>query len=251
MKKIIPWQNKVRQILSHDDIGLFAIDKPKNILSHPNSGSGTSILRCAYDMKEEAFDICNNIDSSRNPLYLLHRLDKSTSGVLLLANTKAVADYVKKLFKSRVIEKKYVAIVHSPTEILPKNQIWTDSYKYKKGAGEQIAKTIMTVQNYNADLRLAQLLLEPKTGFTHQLRIQCAIHGFPILGDDQHGNFPIDKYLFQTAKIKRSSNSLPIQKRLYLHSHSISFPYDYQGIKKTILCTAPVPSNFSILFDAE
>lgn len=255
----IPWHRNVSLLMTCPEIGLYAINKPINILSHPNSSgsSSSSIVQAPYDMKSEAYLLTGGQDKKtqlHSRLYLLHRLDKSTSGVLLCADHANVAKYIKGLFKSRQVRKQYQAIVYSPFEIKNATQSWIDQYEFKKGFGQQTAKTDMMVLSYNPKLRLARLLLEPKTGFTHQLRIQCAIHGLPILGDDIHGDFATNKFYFQNG-LRSQSNmadknpSIPSftkKNRLYLHSQSIKFPFEYLGIKKSVECVAPIPAEFDI-----
>ncbi len=262
MNSIIPWHKGVSILENSVRLGLYAINKPVNILSHPNnpSISTKAVVLASYNVKNESYAIISEQNHSNNSpqsnLFLLHRLDKATSGVLLLSDNGKVASYIKSLFKSRKVEKRYIALVYSPVEIRQKKQTWTDEYEFRKGAGNQTARTEMTVLNYCHRRKLAQLLLEPKTGYTNQLRIQCALRCLPIVGDDMHGNFALNKFLFHPSQQSNSQKGhssseskmlgVPLKNRLYLHAERISFSYDFQGIQDKVRFHSPIPEEFSI-----
>ena len=82
---------------------------------------------------------------------------------------------------------------------------------------------------------LALLRLEPKTGRSHQLRVQCAKRRLPIVGDGTYGDFPDNR-----AFAKRTGS-----KRLFLHSHETSFNYDFGGRSHAFKAIAPLPPEFA------
>lgn len=241
-RNLIPWHKKVRVLQRFSEIGLWAIEKPIGVLSHPNhmKFNEPSILNAPYHIKTESYNIEKaGTSSSETSLYLLHRLDKATSGVLLLADSAQTATTIKSLFKTRQIQKTYVAIVHSPPFFAKDKFTWIDQYEFKKGMGKQVATTEVTVLKHNRDHNLSQLLLEPKTGFTHQLRIQCALHGVPILGDDIHGNFALNK-----ALLNRQSSIPPLKNRLYLHARRINFTLKAGGQSNVVDISSSMPDEF-------
>lgn len=241
-RNMIQWHKKVKVLQRFSDIGLWAIEKPIGVLSHPNpmKFNEPSILNAPYNIKTESYSVTkaeNGLPESS--LHLLHRLDKATSGILLLADSAQTASTIKGLFKTRQIQKTYVAIVHSPPSFAKQKFTWEDQYEFKKGMGKQVAKTEVTVLQHNRDYNLSQLLLEPKTGFTHQLRIQCALHGVPILGDDIHGNFSLNKVLFS-----RQSSIPPLKNRLYLHAQRINFTLKRGGQANQVDISSSIPDEF-------
>jgi 23S rRNA-/tRNA-specific pseudouridylate synthase len=93
----------------------------------------------------------------------------------------------------------------------------------------------MTVVKKNAgDPRLALIQLEPRTGRSHQLRVQCARRNLPIVGDQTYGDFS------RNRTFAKSTGS----KRLFLHSMTTGFDYEYRGTRQTFSATAPLPEEF-------
>lgn len=243
--KLIPWHKKVKVLQNFPEIGLWAVEKPIGVLSHPNhmKFNEPSVLHAPYNIKTESYGIAKAENGSPEAiLHLLHRLDKATSGILLLADSAQTASAVKGLFKTRQVQKSYIAIVHSPGIFATNKFVWEDQYEFKKGMGKQLAKTEVTVMDHNPDYNLSQLFLEPKTGFMHQLRIQCALHGVPILGDDIHGNFSLNKLLFDRKNCK--SASPPLKNRLYLHAQRIKFAHKIRGQQNQVDISSPIPDEF-------
>ena len=148
-------------------------------------------------------------------VYLVHRLDKDTAGLMIVAKTSAAAGKWTRLISSKSVKKEYIAIC-------------AGSLKDKKGVinetivqhGEK--KTAITHYNvekqweaeiYNEKdnpesgiaekITMSKIRLKLETGRMHQIRIHLAKQGCPIAGDDQHGNFKINKLLKKHLKIKR------------------------------------------------
>lgn len=181
--------------------GLWAFNKPSGVLSHPNKAGEeeNSLIIAPYDMREEAFM------TDEGPYYLLHRLDGPTSGVILATPYAALARDVKELIRARKVKKTYNAIVAGRPR-KPK-ELWTDKLQKtfdrtsggvrgKAIGGGAPAETQMTVlKNFHAPVESALLELRPLTGRTHQLRIQCAKRGLPIIGDATYGDFKLNREL--------------------------------------------------------
>ena len=138
--------------------------------------------------------------------YSVHRLDKDTSGVFIMAKNRESAQLLTSLFRLRKVHKTYLAICQG--EINKKSGVWDDDLIRYDGDKKIIekAKTIFTVIDKNSEASLLEL--KPITGRKHQLRKQLSIIGHPIYGDDKYTN---DKKL-------RTKN-----KELMLHSHIIKF----------------------------
>lgn len=163
-------------------------------------------------------------------VFLVHRLDKQTSGALLLAKTKEAKDRFEKLFFDREIKKEYVAVVHGKIKKsqgtveapLRLKKRYEGGVLYKTAPYGKEAITHWTKLMSSKDQ--SYLSLEPITGRTHQIRVHLQSIGHPILGDAQYGSENIFKY------------HAP---RLMLHAKKISFKHPF--LNKKIEIIAPVP----------
>jgi len=165
---------------------------------------------------------------------LVHRLDKDTSGVLLLARNAASANHLTKAFRKGGVEKLYWALVVGVPRIKA-GEIDLPLEKGKGPRGERMeasedgrqAKTLYEVVEA-AGKRMAWLTLRPLTGRTHQLRVHCAAMGNPILGDRKYGGAEavIDGF----------------DKKLHLHARAVRFR-DRHGTTREI--TAPLPPHMA------
>ena len=190
----IPFGRGVRAVATHP-CGLIAVSKPDGILSHPNPGEvaekGTILITGNYSLEEEAFHVRDGQGGIRR-VYLLNRLDSPTSGVLLLSLDVGVADVVRKMFARSQVSKQYVALIRGRGLRTPRGT-WQDQMSKSKGPGGGVrsetgagapAVTVYAWQRAaGGSLPLSLIRLEPRTGRTHQLRVQTAEHGHPILGD--------------------------------------------------------------------
>ena len=167
--------------------------------------------------------------------YLVHRLDKGTSGVLLMARTLPMKKALEALFKKREIKKTYVALIKGKHR---KSEGTIQNLLTKKGAyqGQTLYGSAKTGQKAVTHWKIleqrkghALIELHPETGRTHQLRVHMAEMGHPILGDLQYGReavFP--------AEIDR----------LCLHAYRLAFKHPETG--QRIQATAPLPKIFKL-----
>lgn len=150
---------------------------------------------------------------------LVHRLDKETSGLLLLARNAKMAAYLANTFKTKDIQKTYWAVVQGrPSEMSGK--IEAPLLKKKVAGGEELvcvdfdnglpSESVFEVLDTNGEVSL--LALQPHTGRTHQLRVHCASIGTPIVGDSKYGN---PNFLKQFPTL---------EKKMYLHAYQIILP---------------------------
>ena len=155
--------------------------------------------------------------------YSVHRLDKDTSGVFIMAKTRETAQLLTSLFRLRKVHKTYLAICHG--ELNTDAGEWNDDLIRYDGDKKIIekAKTIFKVLDKNSEASLVEL--KPITGRKHQLRKQLYALGQPIFGD---------------IKYKLSNSSRGLNKNLMLHSYQIKFIID--DVKHTY--TALLPDYF-------
>ncbi|MEN9344089.1 MAG: hypothetical protein RLZZ453_876 [Chlamydiota bacterium] len=173
--------------------------------------------------------------------FLVHRLDKETSGVLLIAKTAEVKTCLEALFKERKMRKLYLAIVDGKME---KKEGIIDRAIGKKGsyAGQTVygvvppdegARAITHFQTLCLGNKASLVACEPKTGRTHQLRVHLQALSHPILGDRQYCK-------------KFSCSYAP--KRNLLHAYEVQFTHPLT--KAPIKIVAPIPSDFKEAMDA-
>lgn len=161
-------------------------------------------------------------------VYLVHRLDKDTAGLMIVAKSPAAASIWTKKISSKEVRKEYIAICTG--EINPKKGIISEEliqHGEKKSAVThyQVEKEWqVTIEKKEGEeveqtLKLCQIRLLLETGRMHQIRIHLSKNGCPICGDDQHGNFKINKILKKHLKIKK----------LLLASVKLTLPIDGQN----------------------
>ena len=241
-------------LLHRDANGLAALSKPEGVLSHPNMESEIprALLTASYDIKDESFNWTPTgiPGAAARRLYLLNRLDSATSGVILVTANEKLATYMRELFLNKHIHKLYQAVVFGkPSEA---SQLWRDRLSVQKSrakirvgvgtgadAAAKASESRMTVIRQKRDVvpPLALIQLEPLTGRSHQLRVQCAGRNLPIVGDLTYGDFAANKAFAKTTG----------HKRLFLHSFETRFDYEWQGKKFTFAAQAPLPAEFAQL----
>ncbi|MEI7550905.1 MAG: RNA pseudouridine synthase [Verrucomicrobiota bacterium] len=232
------------QLLTHDANGLAAFDKPAGVLSHPNAGGDEprSLLTVRYQPTGECYEWGAAPGRAPQRLWLLNRLDSATSGVILVAADEALAHEVRAHFRRKQVRKIYQTLVFgTPRQA---NEVWRDTIAAVKqsaqvravtGVGRVPAECRMSVVRAGSgEPRVSLLRLEPMTGRSHQLRVQCAKRHLPIVGDQTYGDFPANRAF---AKLHRT-------KRLFLHSLATSFTYEFQGRRHTFAVEAPLPAEF-------
>lgn len=234
-------------LLVRDENGLAALLKPAGVLSHPNRAGEEpcSLLQARYEEEGECFawSAGGAPPGATRRLWLLNRLDSATSGVILVADNAELATAIRAHFRRKQVRKVYQALVFG-TPRQPA-ELWRDRLAVEKrggrirtaaGAGHVPAESAMTVLRRGGagDAPLALLRLEPRTGRSHQLRVQCAQRGLPIVGDQTYGDFPRNR-----AFAKRTG-----EKRLFLHSLETSFDYEFRGRRRTFAAVAPAPAGF-------
>ena len=233
-------------VLCHDANGMGALAKPEGVLSHPNEPGDEvrSLLRATYIVEEEYFE-WDGPRGTRRRLWLLNRLDSATSGVILAASDGELAREVRAQFRSKLVRKVYVALVFGAPR--KESEVWTDFLKIDKrggairtaaGAGNLPAESRMKlVRAGGGEPRVSLIRLEPRTGRSHQLRVQCARRGLPIIGDQTYGNFRANREFGRKAGTKR----------MFLHSLETGFSYDFDGTTHAFAAKAPLPADFERL----
>ncbi len=137
-------------------------------------------------------------------VYLVHRLDKDTSGLMIVAKSPAAANKWTKLIGSKEVEKEYVAVCIGT---LPQKQGVINEDLVQHGQVKKAVTHYKVLEEQELEwegqkIVLSKVSLILQTGRMHQIRIHLAKQGCPIAGDDQHGNFKLNKVLRKAAGIK-------------------------------------------------
>jgi len=243
----LPLGNRVRLVGSHP-CGLIALEKPAKILSHPNTddpGEKTrSLLNADYDLERECYHRFPS-EAAPKEVFLLHRLDSATSGVLLLATNPEIAEAVQARFRAHDVEKTYLAICRGRGGP-GMHGLWIDPMEKVQ---EQQGGPVRAMKGMVAEARtrywweradsyrfgFCLMRLTPITGRTHQLRFQCAQHDMPIVGDRIYGSYRLNHL------VTKATNN----KRLYLHSAHIKLKFPYRGEVVRFGAESPLPERFN------
>ena len=228
-------------ILFEDDF-LLAINKPAGVAVHGGSGVSFGIIEQLRMARPEA-----------DFLELVHRLDRETSGILLIAKRRMALKLLQEQFRERETDKVYLALACGSW---PANLRVIDKalHKYLLPNGERRVKVVpndhpdamrsVTLVKVKAQIPANSLapatpftLLEVtiKTGRTHQIRVHLAGEGHPIAGDDKYGDFELNKTL------QRSSTSSASLKRMFLHAWTLKF--NHPKTRKAVQLEASLPEE--------
>jgi 23S rRNA pseudouridine955/2504/2580 synthase len=220
--------------LLYEDEHLLAIDKPAGVAVHGGSGVSSGVIEQLRKARPQA-----------RFLELVHRLDKETSGVLLLAKKRSALTALQDQFRARDTGKIYAALVFGAW---PKNLKVIDQplHKTLDAAGERHVRVVSPAHEDGRRsitlIRKAEplgpfTLLEVslKTGRTHQIRVHLANAGHPIVGDAKYGDFSLNK---QVAKERRFA-------RMFLHAKELAF--DHPASRERITLHAPLPPECETL----
>lgn len=237
-----PLGSGVRLLRAHA-AGLAALEKPAGVLSHPNKAvdQPRALLTAPYDDEAQCFT-WNGPDGKACRVWLLHRLDSATSGLVLVATEARVAAAVRDAFEHRRVHKRYLAVVLG--HLRERQTQWRDVIEVRRDganvrastrAGAPAETAVRCVRLIPGPPALTVLELEPLTGRTHQLRVQCARRHLPILGDQTYGDFKRNRELARRFGTER----------LFLHARHIDLDFTHDGARIRFDAESPLPEEFS------
>ena len=216
----------VQAAVIYRDADLIALNKPPGL---PVQG-GSHVARHLDGLLGAL-----HFDAAEAPR-LVHRLDRDTSGVLLLARHAAAARDLTALFRSRSLRKLYWGLVMGVPKP-PQGRIDAPLAKRQVGAGERVVATVQGGQRAITDYalietagrRLAWIALMPRTGRTHQLRAHTAsVFGHPVVGDGKYGG--------------EAAFPAGFEPRLHLHARALELPRERRA---PLVLTAPLPPHMA------
>lgn len=225
-----------------EDEAFLVVDKPSGFITNDAESTTNQPTIQSWLKKENKSDIAQDLTLRSG---IVHRLDKETSGILLVAKTKEAFENLQSQFKERKVSKEYTALAHGkvdPEEGTIDEQVgrlpWRrDRFGVLPG-GREAVTGYKTLANYKKDKEEYTLLeLYPKTGRTHQIRIHLKHIGHPIVGDEFYAGR-------KTARKDRKWCP-----RLFLHASKIKFfhPISKQEVSFKSELTEDLSSVLSIL----
>lgn len=197
----------------YEDEHLIVVVKPAGVLVHPTRGvkRGTLANALAYHLNRELLDesrvVENSIPSGVAFIRpgLVHRLDRDTSGLMVVSKTQSALSRLTQHFQRRLVEKRYVAVVGG---LLKDEEINIDAPIGRDEDARPRWRILESGKPAESRLRVAELALrrtlvelEPLTGRTNQLRIHCAHLGHPIVGDVLYGGEPCGRLCLHAARL--------------------------------------------------
>ncbi|HEY7930370.1 MAG TPA: RluA family pseudouridine synthase, partial [Steroidobacteraceae bacterium] len=216
----------------HSDERLLVLDKPSGIAVH--GGSGLS------------FGVIEALRASRptETLELIHRLDRDTSGVLLVARRRSALRTLHALLREGAVRKSYLALVAGKWRQGRQNidaPLRTDlrvggerTVRVDARTGKESLTEFRLLERYGDRASLIEAILH--TGRTHQIRVHAAHAGHPVIGDEKYGDAAVNAQLRQLGL-----------RRMFLHAHSCAFTWPESGVEQSF--NAPLPTELRQVLD--
>jgi 23S rRNA pseudouridine1911/1915/1917 synthase len=236
----------------YEDEHLLAIDKPAGLVVHPAPGhaSGTLVNALLHRTRD-----LRGIGGELRP-GIVHRLDRDTSGVLLVAKTDLAHASLSRQMKRRSMKKEYLALVAGIPRVRkgevafsigrdPRDRKRMKAFRTTDPApaGAREARTLFEIEKEWFPLGLTLLRCRLITGRTHQIRVHLAASGLPVVGDPVYGRPRFDRV--NDADLRERLAAFP---RQALHAERVAFRHPESG--EPLEIAAPIPPDLSDLFAA-
>jgi 23S rRNA pseudouridine955/2504/2580 synthase len=210
--------------IAFEDEALIVVDKPSGVAVHGGSGVSFGVI----EQLRRARPLAKFLE-------LAHRLDRETSGLLVVAKKRVALTKLHDMFRDGGIRKRYLALVKGRwrNEL---QHVRLPLHKYLTAEGERRVSVNPEGKTAHSIVRLmarwenfSLVEVELKTGRTHQIRVHLAHLGFPIAGDDKYGDFPLNKALQKTGL-----------GRMFLHAAKLALPHPLSGTPVELESPLPV-----------
>jgi len=216
----------------HEDSRILVLDKPAGLAVHGGSNVSLGCIEALRLLRPDSKD-----------LELAHRLDRDTSGCLLLAKRRSALRMLHELLREGRVDKRYLTLVKGPwpegtTEIdapLVTRRVGGEARVKVDESGKESRSTFRLIDRFGKTASLLEVSID--TGRTHQIRVHAAHAGHPVAGDERYGDKDFDEYL--------KSFGLT---RMFLHAHSLSF--DWPDTGEPFNASAPLPEDLKSVLTA-
>lgn len=226
-------QAALQQGILYEDEGFLIVNKPAGFAVHGGSGVSSGIIEGLRLLRPEA-----------HFLELVHRLDKDTSGCLLIAKKRSALRSLQALFREAQVQKTYQALL-SGQWARKKGVVTAPLLKNVSKGGERMVVISQSGKEAETLFRRLKLFRDatlveasPKTGRTHQIRVHAASLGHPIVGDERYGLDEVNKAFKNKG-----------YKRMFLHAETLKFQHPVTGVQMNI--SAPLPAQLENLLRHE
>jgi 23S rRNA pseudouridine955/2504/2580 synthase len=226
-RRPLPQPQKAGFPVVFEDDALLVIDKPAGVAVHGGSGVSFGVIeRLRAERPQARF------------LELVHRLDRETSGLLVLAKKRSALLALHAALREGKVTKRYLVLVSGawgrPARevVLPLRKHVTagGERRVTVGRGGQASRTRFRLKERCGPFTLLEATLD--TGRTHQIRVQLAHLGFPVAGDDKYGDFELNRRIAKQGL-----------RRMFLHAHELAF--DHPVTRAPIELAAPLPDELA------
>jgi len=231
----------------YEDDYLMLINKPCDMVVHPAGGhpSGTLVNAISF--------YCQNLSQVNGELKagIVHRLDRDTTGIMLVIKSDAVHSHIAMQFEKRLVHKEYIAVVEGDMvfdsdEIrLPIGRHWADRQKMaiRRDIGKEAISVYEVIERFH-NYTLVKIM--PKTGRTHQIRVHMQAIGHPVVSDAVYSKHDACYFADLTGE-QRGPEDTPIINRQALHAQRIEFFHPI--LNKQVIFHADLPEDISLLID--
>ena len=231
----------------YEDEFLAVINKPAGMVVHPGAGvqSGTLANAIAFHFAE-SFAEQNRQDPDSIRIGIVHRLDKDTSGLIVVAKTDEIHEALSEQFREREVYKSYIALVHgSPEQKIGKVEAPIGRNKHnrlrmKVATHGRSALSLWKVRKRYDKFTL--LDVEIKTGRTHQIRVHTAYINHPVVGDEIYNEGRDNTIMDHTVR-----NAIASMPRFFLHAEQLSFTHP--KTQERMEFTQPLPKELNEFLD--
>ncbi|MGA1204301.1 MAG: RluA family pseudouridine synthase [Opitutales bacterium] len=218
----------------HEDASILVLDKPPGLVVHPGAGTGEDTM--VHGILHHCRGSLSGIGGKERP-GIVHRLDKETSGVIIVAKTDPAFQSLAEQFSGRSIRKYYAALVRGVPYSLEGSidaAIGRHPVHRTRMACREDGRHALTDYSVQESWGLAALLrVRIHTGRTHQIRVHMKKLGHPLLGDAQYGY--------------KACEGIPDVPRVMLHAARLEFAHPETG--KAMVVEAPLPADFRAVMD--
>ena len=216
----------------YEDPRLLVIDKPAGVAVHGGSGVSFGVIEALRAARPD------------ETLELVHRIDRDTSGLLMISRKPAALRILHALMRDGEVEKRYLALVKGKWELGKKRidvplrtdiRVGGERTVKAHASGKESVSHFKPVQFFGKRASLVEVALE--TGRTHQIRVHAAHAGYPLAGDEKYGD----------AEFNEKMKAIGLT-RMFLHAHQVSFIWPETGVEFS--ASTPLPADLSAVIDA-